>query len=75
MPDLELTDSQIARNDDIDNAVYACICTLTEQEIDWDMEIIAEVTEAIKAALEPFNLKVRHPGIITNEDGSQTYEE
>ena len=76
MPELELTDKQLERNDDIDNAVFDCICTLTEQpELEWDMQIIGEVTDSIKLILKTFGLKVRHPGIVTEDDGTQRYEE
>lgn len=73
---LELTDEMIARNDEIDNTVYQCILTLTEkdpEELDWDMAIIGEVTDAIIETLREFGLKVRHPGVVTDLDGSQYY--
>lgn len=73
---LELNDEQLERNDDIDNAVFACITILAEKDLDWNMEMIGTVTESIKTdLLKYFNIKVRHPGIITNEDGSQYYAE
>lgn len=71
--ELELTREMINRNDEIDNAVYDCICALVEKEIDWDMMIIGEVTFAIKKILSKFNLKVRHPCVVTEKDGSQHY--
>lgn len=76
--ELELTDDMIERNDDIDNAVYACILALaekTDDEFPWSMEIIGDVTEAIKEALSRHNLKVRHPAVVTKPNGSQHYEE
>lgn len=45
--ELELTGEMLKRNDTIDNAVQDCICTLAEKEIDWNMEIIEDVTDAI----------------------------
>lgn len=75
-PELELTDKQIARNDEIDNAVYECLHVLTEMaDLDWNMEIIGEATDALKTVLINHGYKVRHPGIITEPDGSQHYEE
>lgn len=72
MEELELDDEHIARNDDVDNAVYDCICSLTEQELEWDMEIIHEVTEAIKEALlKTRGLQVRHYSVDTDKDGNQ----
>lgn len=77
--ELELTDEMISRNDEIDNTVYQAILTLTEkseEELPWDMRLIGEVTDSIESTLwNDFKLKVRHPGIVTNEDGSQFYSD
>ena len=75
MEELELTQEQIERNDEIDNAVHECICILAEKDLEWDMHIIGNVTETIKIELEKHNIHVRHPGIIMNEDGSEEYAE
>lgn len=75
---LELTDEMIERNDDIDNAVYHCILTLAEKDVDelpWSMEIIGDVTDAIKETLSRHNIMVRHPAVVTEPDGKQHYEE
>lgn len=54
------TDSE--RNDEIDNAVFECIRVLIEQpELEWNMEIIGEVFDAIKETLNDFGLTVRQP--------------
>lgn len=73
--ELELTDEMIERNDEIDNAVYECICILAEKELDWNMGIIGNVTDAIKAELAKHGIKVRHPGVVTDKDGSQHYDD
>lgn len=73
---LELTGEMEERNDAIDNAVYACILELAEKdedELPWDMEIIGDVTDAIKDVLARKGIKVRHPGVVTEENGSQHY--
>ena len=76
---LELTNEMVERNDVIDNAVYALILTLTEEsedELPWDMEIIEAVTDAVKDVLcDSFGKKIRHPAVVTNDDGSQYYVE
>lgn len=75
---LELTNEMIQRNDDIDNAVYRCILTLSEKdslELSWNMEIIGAVTEAIKEELRQFDISVRHPGVVTTPRGDQYYED
>ena len=75
--ELELTDEMIARNDEIDNAVYQVILTLIEKdenEFPWNMEIIGAVTDAIERVLgDGYNLPVRHPAVVTNHDGTQEY--
>jgi hypothetical protein len=73
--ELELTDEMISRNDEIDNAVYKCICILAEKELPWDMELIADCTDTIKEAMYKHKLTFRHPGVITDDDGSQRYSE
>jgi len=75
---LEFTAEMTERNDTIDNAVYDCILTLAEKdedELPWEMEIIGDVTDAIKEALLLHGFHVRYPGIVTEPDGSQHYEE
>lgn len=73
--ELELTDEMLERLDEIDNTVYACICTLAEKPIEWDMEIIGEVTEKIRSVLEKHGIQMRWPAIVTNEDGTQEYSD
>lgn len=73
--ELELTDEMLQRLDEMYNAVYECICTFAEKEIPWDMEIIGNATEAIISELKNHSIKVRYPGVVTNEDGQQHYEE
>jgi len=75
---LEFTAEMTERNDTIDNAVYDCILALAEKdedELPWDMEIIGDVTDAIQAVLERHGFHMRHPGVVTEPDGSQHYDE
>ena len=76
-PDLELTDEMVQRIEDIDNAVYDCILTLAEksaEELDWNIELIGCVTDQIKDVLNQYGIRVRHPAVVTDKDGHQTYE-
>ena len=73
--DLELTPEMEKRNDEIESAVYDCLCILTEKSLEWDVRMIYEVIEAIKRVLADYNLKVRHPAIETDENGQQRYVE
>jgi len=74
---LELTDEMVERNDEIDNGAYDFILTLTEKtsdELPWDMEMIGSVTDAVTNLLwKRFKLAVRHPAVVTNDDGTQCY--
>lgn len=74
---LELTDEMVQRIDEIDNAVYDCILTLAEksmEELDWNIELIGCVTDRIKDVLNQYGIRVRHPAVVTDKDGHQTYE-
>jgi hypothetical protein len=75
MIDLELNDEQLERNDIIDNTVFECIETLAEKELDWDMQLIGETTDAIKEVMTDFGIRVRHPGISERDDGTQYIDE
>ena len=72
---LELTEKMLQRNDEIDNAVFTCLCALAEQDLSWDMEIIGEATEHIKNVLYRHGIKMRWPGVVTSEDGTQFYSD
>ena len=73
---LEFTDGMIERIDEIDNAVFDCIKILAENpDMDWDMEIIGEITDEIKYSLFKRGIKVRHPAIVTELNGEQSFSE
>jgi hypothetical protein len=61
--DVELSDEQVQRNDNVDSSVFECITTLAEKDIEWDMEVIGETTDAIKEVLSDHGIRVRHPGV------------
>lgn len=50
---MELTDQQIARQDFVDNAIHNLINDLipSDKEMEWDIESIGEVRDAIQAQL------------------------
>ena len=74
--DMEFTDEQLARLDEIDNTVFDCIRALAEKpDMEWDMQVIGNVTDAIKSTLSEFGLSVRHPGFIHHKDGRTEYAE
>jgi hypothetical protein len=75
MNELDLTEAQLDRLDEIDNAVHECICVLAEKEIPWDMELIGETLDAIKQVLLAKKIRVRHPGYLVELNGSNHYLE
>lgn len=74
--ELELNDDQIARNDEVCNAVFELCKVLTEnQELEWDMEYIGDIADYASNALTLSGMKVRYPAVVTCKDGSQYIEE
>lgn len=71
----DLYDQMTERNDEIDNAVFECISTLAETELEWDMEVIGESTDALITVLSRHDIRVRHPGVVENEDGTFSISE
>lgn len=58
---MELTKEQLDRQDQVDNAVHACLCELKDHfEAPWDAELIGETRGAIYDVLKRW--KIRHPG-------------
>lgn len=51
----------VERNDEIDNAVFDAIQSLVPEEIEWDMELIGEVTDCIREILEKAEIPHCHP--------------
>ena len=75
-PQVELTSEQIDRLDDMYTAVFDTVRVLVEDEnLEWDMSIIGDVTDAMICALRGHHLRVRYPGIVEDADGTQHYEE
>lgn len=59
-----LTKKQIERQDEVDNAIHACLCELKDHfEAPWDAELIAVTRAAIYNVLK--RMSVRHPGYPT----------
>lgn len=73
--ELELTDEMVERNDTIYNSIYECICILAENNIEWDMKMIGEITESVISILSTYGIKVRYPSVVTEENGTQYYSD
>lgn len=76
MEELELNDAQIARIDEVHNAVMEmCRVLCEEPELEWNMEFIGEIADVAAEILTRCGKRVRYPAVVTNEDGTQYIEE
>ena len=51
MPEKELTAKQIRQQDFIDNNIYGLLVDVSEKEIEWDIELISIVREAVQEVI------------------------
>lgn len=58
--------------DIIDNAAFALLNALSPEHIDWDMSVIAEITDAVEGIMERRGLKTCRPWF--DADGAICYE-
>ena len=74
--DLELSEEQTARIDEIYDAVYGMCKVLTENaDLGWDMYYIGDIADYAANLLCLIGNRVRYPAIITDEDGKQHIKE
>ena len=74
--DLELSDEQSARNDEIYNATYEFCKVMAEDEnLEWNMEILGQLADHAAELLTSHGSRVRYPSVVTEPDGSQHIEE
>lgn len=74
--ELELSDSQLERIDEVENAVYELCKILTEDsDIEWNMSYIGEIADLAANVLTNNGHKVRYPSIVTEPDGRQHIED
>jgi hypothetical protein len=73
--EVTLTTEMEERLDEVHNTVYETILTLTEldnEQLDWDIEIIGGVLDAIVDYLaNEHSLNVRYPAVVADPDGSK----
>ena len=73
---LELSDEQIARNDEIYNAAFDfCKVVAEDDGLEWNMEILGQLADFAAELLTSHGSKVRFPSVVTESDGSQHIEE
>lgn len=74
--DLELSDEQTARNDEIYNAAYDFCKVMAEDEnLEWNMEILGQLADYAAELLTTHGSRVRYPSVATGPDGSQHIED
>lgn len=74
--ELELSDEQVARNDEIYDAAFDFCKVMAEDErLEWNMEILGQLADYAAELLTSHGSKVRFPSVVTEPDGSQHIEE
>lgn len=74
--DIELSPAQVARNDEIYNAVYSLCCLMTENDnLEWDMSYIGQIADVAADLLTSKGNRVHFPSIVADEDGNLHVEE
>lgn len=74
--ELELSDAQLARNDEIYNGVHTLCQMMAEDDaLEWSMEIIGQIADYAAELLTSHGIRVRFPSVVTEPDGSQHIEE
>lgn len=74
--EVELNDEQVARCDEVYNAVYEMCKVMCENtELEWDMHYIGEIAELTANLLVTRGERVRFPAVVTTEYGLQKIEE
>ena len=70
--ELELNDRQVARNDEVYNAVFEMCRVLAQKpDMEWDMGFIGEIADYAASVLVSRGFRVRFPAVVTNPDGRQ----
>jgi len=74
--ELELSDAQADRNDEIYEAAFAFCKVLTENpDLEWDMAFLGEIADLAAGIMTEQGHKVRFPSVVTEEDGTQHIDE
>ena len=74
--ELELSDKQAARNDEIYEGVMELCRLMSENpELEWDMSFLGEIADCAASILARHGIRVHFPAVVTNPDGSQYIEE
>lgn len=70
--ELEFTNEQIKRIDEVENAVF-CMCQslVGGDNLEWDIDYIGEIADAACQILADHGFKIRYPAIVTDYNGDQ----
>ena len=63
----EAEDLLCEAGDIIDNAAFDLLNALSPERIDWDMSVIAEITDAVEGIMERRGLKTCRPWLDADE--------
>lgn len=74
--ELELTDEQVERMDELDNAAHEYLKVLTNNpDLEWNQEYIGELNDLAAELMHRKNFRIYYPSIVTQADGSQHRED
>lgn len=74
--ELELSDAQADRNDEIYEAAFEFCKVLTENpDLEWDMAFLGEIADLAAGIMTEQGHKVRFPSVVTEKDGTQHIDE
>lgn len=74
--EVELSDEQLERNDEVYKAVFQMCKTLTnDPDLEWDMNFIGDIAEYAATTLVQHGHRVWFPSVVSEEDGSQYIED
>lgn len=70
--EVEMTQDQSDRNDEVYEAVYEMCKVLAENpDLEWDMSYIGDIADYAANTLVSHGNRVRFPAVVTEENGSQ----
>lgn len=74
--ELELTDEQAARMDELDNAAHEYLkVLLNDPDLEWNQEYIGGLNDIAAEMMHRKGFKIYYPAVVTKADGSQVRED
>ena len=73
LDEIELNSNQIARIDEIDNAIYKVLTVITcNENLKWNIELIGPISDMIVEFLSNKGYIIYYPTIVDQDDGNRT---